>query len=100
MKEFHQRSAEIKDDVVLLEKYAQFAESYLESYLLVFSGIGKKLLYRVFNKLFGHRFAKRFVRRWYRKETLLAIQNYVDCEAHKELLIKGLEKRIFEQKNK
>lgn len=100
LKGFHQRSAEIKDDVVLLEKYAQFAESYLESYLLVFSGFGKKLLYRVFNKLFGHRFAKRFVRRWYRKETLLAIQNYVDCEAHKELLIKGLEKRIFEQKNK
>lgn len=100
LKEFSQRSTEIKDDVVLREKYAQFSDFYLKSYLLVFSGFGKKLLYRVFNKLFGHRFANRFINRWYRKETLLAIQNYVDCEAHKELLIKGLEKRIFEQKNK
>ena len=90
LKEFRQRSGEIKDNVVLREKYAQFAESYLGSYELVFSGLGKNLLFRVINKLFGHRFAKRFVNRWYRKETLLAIQNYVDCEAHNELLSAGL----------
>ena len=95
LKEFRQRSAEIKDDVVLREKYVQFAESYLEPYLLVCSGFGKKLLYRVFNKLFGYRFAKRFINRWYQNETLLAIQNYLDCEAHRELLTKGLEKRIY-----
>ena len=90
LKEFRQRSNEIKDNVVLREKYAQFAESYLGSYVLVFSGLGKNLLFRVANKLFGNRFAKRFVNRWYRKETLLAIQNYVDCEAHHELLSAGL----------
>lgn len=87
---FLQRSVEIKDNVLLREKYAQFAESYLGSYVLVFSGLGKNLLFRVANKLFGNRFAKRFVNRWYRKETLLAIQNYVDCEAHNELLSAGL----------
>ena len=100
LKEFRQRSAEIKDDVVLREKYAQFAESYLESYLLTISGVGNKLVFRVNNKLFHYRFAKWFIMRWYQKKNLLAMQNYVDCEAHNELLIKGLEKRIFEQKNK
>ena len=100
LEEFRQRSAEIEDDQVLREKYAQFAASYLEYYMLGFSGIGRKLPFRLLEKLFGQRFVNWFVRQWYQKETLLAIQNYVDCEAHKELLIKGLEKRIFEQKNK
>lgn len=100
LEEFRQRSAEIEDEQVLREKYEQFAASYLVYYMLGFSGIGRKLPFRLLGKLFGQRFVNWFVRRWYRKETLLAIQNYVDCEAHKELLIKGLEKRIFEQKNK
>ena len=90
LKEFRQRSAEIKDDVVLREKYAQFAESYLESYLLTISGVGNKFVFRVINKLFHYRFAKWFIMRWYQKKNLLAMQNYVDCEAHNELLSMGL----------
>ena len=90
LKEFRQRSAEIKDDVVLREKYAQFAESYLESYLLTISGVGNKFVFRVINKLSGHRFAKWFVKRWYRKVSLMALQNYIVCEAHNELLSTGL----------
>lgn len=97
LKEFRQRSAEIKDDVVLREKYAQFAESYLESYLLVFSGAGKKFLFRLINKLTGYRYEKWYVNRWYRKGDPLAIQNYVDCEAHNELLSAGLKSKKIEK---
>ena len=95
LKEFRQRSAEIKDDVVLREKYAQFAESYLESYLLTISGVGNKFVLRVINKLFHYRFAKWFIMRWYQKKNLLAMPNYVDCEAHNELLSMGLKSISF-----
>lgn len=30
------------------------------------------------------------LKRKYKKQRLLAIQNYIECEAHRELLIKGL----------
>lgn len=91
LKEFHQRSAEIKDDVVLREKYAQFAASCLDSYLLTISGVGNKFVFRVINKLSHYRLAKWFIMRWYHKKSLLAMQNYFDCEAHRELLISSFE---------
>lgn len=96
LKEFRQRSVEIKDNVLLREKYSEFAASCLDSYLLTISEVGNKFVFRVINKLFHYRFEKWFIMRWYQKKSLLAMQNYFDCEAHKELLINGLEKRINE----
>ena len=88
MKEFYHRGVEIKDALFLQEKYEQFAASYLDSYLLTLSGFGDKLIFRVINKLSRYWFKKWFVRRWYHKKSLLAIQNYIECEAHRELYLK------------
>ena len=91
LNEFRQRSVEIKDNVLLREKYSQFAASCLDSYLLTISGVGNKFVFRVINKLSHYRLAKWFIMRWYQKKSLLAMQNYFDCEAHRELLISSFE---------
>ena len=91
LKDFRQRSVEIKDNVLLREKYSQFAASCLDSYLLTISGVGNKFVFRVINKLSHYRLAKWFIMRWYHKKSLLAMQNYFDCEAHRELLISSFE---------
>ena len=91
LKEFHQRSLEIHDAIILREKYSQFAETYQETYLLALSGVGSKLLFRVINKLSSYRFEKWFLNHWYRESNRLAIQNYIACEAHRELLVQGLQ---------
>ena len=97
LKEFYYRGVEIKDALFLQEKYEQFAASYLDSYLLTLSGFGNKLMFRVINKLSHYRFKKWFVRRWYQKKTHLTIQNYVECEAHRELFLKGASNIVSEK---
>ena len=87
--EFCQRNLEIEDSAILHHKYVQFAASPLDSYLLSLSGARDKLLFRVINKLSNYRFVKWFIKRRYNNEDLLVIQNYVQCEAHNELLSQG-----------
>lgn len=91
LKEFRQRSLEIHDAIILREKYSQFAETYQDTYQLALSGVGSKLLFRVINKLSSYRFEKWFLNHWYRESNRLAIQNYIACEAHRELLVQGLQ---------
>lgn len=86
---FHQRSQEILQDGFIELKYQDFTSSYLQSYLRKFSGFGKwtsiidrKLLNGLLLKL------------KYGKNDLLAIRNYIECEAHRELLIEGIKKEI------
>ena len=87
---FRQRSQKIQIPGLIQEKYVQFANSNRDSYQLALSGFGNKFLFRVINKLSGYRFSKWFLRHWYQENNLLVIQNYVECEAHRELLKEGL----------
>lgn len=84
--EFCQRNLEIEGSAILHHKYIQFAASSLDFYLLSLSGVRDKLLIRVINKLSNYRFVKWFIKRRYKNEDFVAIQNYVQCEAHNELL--------------
>lgn len=93
LKGFHQRSLEIKEPGIIQSKYEQFAETYRDTYLLAFLGVGHKFLFRVINKLSDHRFAAWFLKHWYRKADLYSIQNYVVCEAHRELVLARLNSR-------
>lgn len=89
---FEKRSEELKDPVLLEKKYQEFADSMLEDYLSAFAG-KKSLPFRILNKLSGYRLIKRSLERKYGKTERLAIQNYVECEAHRELLLKGLKNK-------
>ena len=90
---FRSRSEEIRTPGTIEKKYAEFADSYLEDYLYALSG-RKTLFFRVLNKLTGGRMVKRHLRRIYETRSKAAIVNYIDCEAHRELLLQALKKQL------
>lgn len=90
---FHKRSYEILQSEFIEKKYESFAEKNIESYLRTFSGFGKWL-----SRVDRYLLKGNLLKYKYNKKKLLAIQNYAECEAHRELLLAGLrlkEKRIW-----
>ncbi|MBD8591097.1 CapA family protein [Peribacillus simplex] len=85
LSEFQERSKEILQDGFIEKKYQEFANQNIQSYRRKFSGFGKWLT-RIDVYLFKGTLAKLK----YNKKQLLAIQNAIECEAHRELLLAGL----------
>ena len=92
LQNFRQRSLEIRDPNVLREKYEKFADSLLDQYLWEISGARSFLLLRVLNKLSGGRFRKKYVQRRYGSTRRLHLINFMECEAHREMLLEALKK--------
>ena len=91
LQSFYERSEEIQRPGFLECEYRNFADKFLQHYLLFFSGINRRsMLFRVLNRLTYQKWQAWLLERKYKKETRLAIQNYVECEAHRELLLKGI----------
>lgn len=88
IKNFNKRSEEIKENGVVEKKYADFADKNLNVYLYTMNKVRfyKKVLNRLFNR-------KYFIKT-YNKKDCLAILNCIECEAHRELFIKGLKNKI------
>ena len=88
---FAARSEEIKDPAVVEAKYKAFAAEMREMYLVALSAVNADgLIFRIINKLSGYKFATWVINRKYNKAKLLRIQNYIECEAHRELFLKSL----------
>lgn len=91
---FYNRSTEIQEEGILERKFRAFSEEMFWSYLGTFHGNRtKKLWFRIINKLSAHRYARWYLNRQYDKQALLKIQNYVMCEAHREVFCTGLIKK-------
>lgn len=88
MKEFLDRSESIKDKNFIDRKYKEFSKEMLPNYLY---GLNKmNLIEKVLNKITK----KKYILNKYGKKECLAILNFIECEAHRELLIKGLKEKI------
>lgn len=85
LSEFYARSKQIQDENFIHKKYEEFAALNLNKYLRTFAGYGIWLS-RIDRKLLNNF----LIRKLYKKKTLLAMQNYIECEAHRELLLTGL----------
>lgn len=85
MELFLNRSQELLHEGLIEQNYKEFAKSKINIYLKRFSGHGKLFL-MLDSKLFKGRLMKKS----YNKMKLLAMQNYIECEAHRELFIEGL----------
>ncbi len=92
---FIKRSEEIKDPKFVEDQYRAFAQCSLTQYLTYFSGKQNRFLYKVINKLSGGRYENNYSRHCIRKLGV-GIHNYIECEAHRELIIEGLKE--YEQK--
>lgn len=82
-------SVAIFDAYFVEAEYSKFADTIRDMYLGALSG-RKSIFFRVLNKVTGYRLLRAIFKMKYRKENFVQITNYVDCEAHRELLLKGL----------
>ena len=89
LNDFHFRSEQIKNPAFIETEYQKFAQLMLNSYLCVFTGKNGKFFFRVMNKLTRGWWLANLEKRISEKQRL-AILNYVECEAHRELLMNGL----------
>ena len=85
------RSKEIKIEGFVEENYGKFADEFLPKYLLKYSG-KENILFRAINKLSGGRLRRKKLNRLYDMKQKVALINYTECEAHRELLLKGLKR--------
>lgn len=84
LESFLQRSRQILQPGFIQAEYERFAAEMINYYLTSFAGDG--LMFRIMNKLCGHDLA----RRSHSSLSLARVLNYVRCEAHRELLMTGL----------
>lgn len=90
---FYGRSAEIAQDGFVENQYIKFAKEMLDQYLFSLSGMRRSFAYRVVNKLLCHRLEPWLLKRKYDVARKRAVRNYIECEAHRELLLSGLKQR-------
>ena len=89
---FNRRSEDIQRPGFIQEKYAEFAQAYISGYIIYFLGLESNFFYRAFNKLSRQRLRKAIVKHAIKKQGL-GMRNYIECEAHRELLLKGINNR-------
>ena len=89
---FLERSNQINEEGFVVNNYKKFAEQMRWEYYIAFSGKkAKNIIYRVINKLSGYRFVKYYIGKAYSKREKLVLKNFIECEAHRELLLEGLD---------
>ena len=90
---FFERSSKIRNRDFVYEQYSKYASEMLDSYLLSLRGYRNNFILRALNKLSNERLFKWLTNK-IRKEELLKMYNYIECESHRELLLTGLHERI------
>lgn len=87
--DFESRSNEITVDGFVETRYAQFSKKMRSDYILYFLGLSGSFTFRALNKISGQRLRKYVTEMTIRKRGL-GIRNYIECEAHRELLLNGI----------
>ena len=93
MEGFCTRSKEIENTKIVEKKYEELAERIQEFYLYSISG-KKALPFRVINKITRGALVKLYLMRVYKLESIVKIYNFIECEAHRELLAYGLKRKF------
>ncbi|AXH51540.1 CapA family protein [Clostridium perfringens] len=98
MEDFFKRSEEIYCEDFVKINYKKFAKSMQWQYLSAFSGkFSKNIFYRIINKLTKNNFVRFYIGRRYSPKERIVIENFIQCEAHRELILEGLRDKINEQ---
>lgn len=93
MLDFKKRSGQIKNTDFVEQEYIKLSKKNIDDYLWTISGASDSLFYRILNRLSGYRFSHFYVNHKYRRKNRLALINYFECEAHRELIIEGLKQK-------
>ncbi len=96
MDEFFSRSQSAQSFKYIEEKYDEFSASMLKKYLRAFGGKRtRSFAFKAINKLSKGRLLTFVLNRNYNQKNCLAIQNYIECEAHRELILHALRQKKF-----
>ena len=87
--EMMQRSEEIKKEDFIEKKYRAYALQIRELYLKTGDPIATSFAFRVLNKLLRHKLMPWYLDRKLKKNRQFLI-NFVECEAHREVYMKGI----------
>ena len=88
---FMKRSEQIQHPGFVDDEYEVYAKKMLmKKYLLACSGYYHKTWMRLLNRFTGYRLTEFFVKRSFTQKELLALRNFIECEAHRELFLTGL----------
>lgn len=90
--EFELRTTEICEKEFVETEYAAFSQRMLNGYLAVFTMKGSNIIFQVLNKLSGRKLCATLSRRL-PQSYKIALLNFVECEAHREVLLEGLKKK-------
>ena len=88
IEDFYHRSEEIIDPMQVEKKYQEFAEKKYLEYATCFQG--NSLFMRAIKKLFGDQVASKLIH----KGNIVRLKDFIECEAHRELYLAAIEKRI------
>lgn len=91
---FHERSEEIMQPGFIEKEYNKFAKESTGHYLRTLSGMGKWI-----SRLDRLVFKGNLLKNKYDRKQLLSIQNYIECEAHRELILTALKGEIYSERN-
>lgn len=89
IQDFLERSDLIKKEGFIEEQYRQFGEEKKEEYLSAFYG-KKYILQKVLNKVMGYKLFSMIYSKKYDRKQLLILRNFIECEAHRELLLRSI----------
>ena len=87
---FFKRSEEIKEPCFVDNNYVELARSFKDYYLDALAG-RKPRFFRAINRLTKGYCIRKYISYKYRKSNIVRIANYIDCEAHRELLSQALQ---------
>lgn len=91
LRELEERSAQLQDPGAVERLYRDFAAKNRDAYLRALNGaVQRTLWYRALNRLTAGKWGRWYLARHYRPSDRLRIRNYIECEAHRELLLAGL----------
>ncbi|MBR4747977.1 MAG: CapA family protein [Abditibacteriota bacterium] len=96
---FHRRSAEIKNDDFVQNAYDEYARKRLPFYLGACYP-AKGFFARVLNKLLGGGYQSRVLNKVFGRPELMRLYNYIYCEAHRELFVRGLKDRAEDHRDR
>lgn len=92
LEQFNIRSEEILDSDKVYQHYSELADQYKNHYLFSVMKIKRGLLYRIINKLTKGSLDKNIINKAFNSMYRYKLENYVECEAHRELLLNILKK--------
>ena len=88
LSEFKLRSNEINEKDFVEKKYDELSNKLIDEYICALHG--NKLFFRLLNKITNRKCLKYY----YNKYDYAKILNYIECEAHNELIVNGLKNKI------